>query len=109
MKPQLLIIAIWLCSQYTWADDTETNNVARLIKAKTLKVLSKQNVSAKGFCDVFVDMNHIDNQYAKVVQVSTLGDAQLCKRVKQAIKVGKKYKYQIPERFIRIQIDAREL
>ncbi|MCG6216346.1 hypothetical protein, partial [Vibrio furnissii] len=90
MKPQLLIIAIWLCSQHAWADDTETNNVARLIKAKTLKVLSKQNVSAKGFCDVFVDMNHIDNQYAKVVQVSTLGEGRGWGRVRQAIRSWQK-------------------
>ncbi|MCG6259051.1 hypothetical protein [Vibrio furnissii] len=65
MKPQLLIIAIWLCSQHAWADDTETNNVARLIKAKTLGVVGYDRVGLhEGFCDVFVGMNHVDERCA---------------------------------------------
>lgn len=97
-------------SQQIIADDSESNIVARNIKSQVIKILAKQDINTKGFCDVFVDMKHLnDDKQAQIVKVSTLGDHQLCMRVKHAIKIGSKYQYQVPERFIRIQISADDL
>ncbi|EKO3404985.1 hypothetical protein LIA75_000562 [Vibrio fluvialis] len=109
MKVKLLTALIVLNSQFAFADDSETNAVARQIKSQIIKVLSKQNIDTKGFCDVFIEMKHNNGKKTQIVKVSTLGDGQLCMRIKKVIKTGTKYKYQIPERFIRIHINADDL
>ncbi|MBY7815327.1 hypothetical protein KW416_04670 [Vibrio fluvialis] len=106
MKVKLLTALIVLNSQFAFADDSETNAVARQIKSQIIKVFSKQNIDTKGFCDVFIEMKHNNDKQTQIVKVSTLGDGQLCIRIKKVIKTGTKYKYQIPERFIRIHISA---
>ncbi|EMX0220219.1 hypothetical protein AAFZ21_000175 [Vibrio fluvialis] len=58
MKVKLLTALIVLNSQFAFADDSETNAVARQIKSQIIKVLSKQNIDTKGFCDVFIEMKH---------------------------------------------------
>lgn len=44
MKVKLLTALIVLNSQFAFADDSETNAVARQIKSQIIKVLSKQNI-----------------------------------------------------------------
>jgi hypothetical protein len=109
MKVKLLTVLIVLNSQFVFADDSETNAVARQIKSQIIKVFSKQNIDIKGFCDVFIEMKHNNGKKTQIVKVSTLGDGQLCMRIKKVIKTGTKYKYQIPERFIRIHISADDV
>ncbi|ENF8749456.1 hypothetical protein ABRI18_003072 [Vibrio fluvialis] len=109
MKVKLLTALIVLNSQFVFADDSETNAVASQIKSKTIKVLAKQNIVTKGFCDVFIEMKHNNDKHTQIVKVATLGDGQLCMRIKKVIKTGAKYKYQIPERFIRIHINVDDV
>ncbi|MBY8214248.1 hypothetical protein KW517_09510 [Vibrio fluvialis] len=54
MKVKLLTALIVLNSQLAFADDSETNAVARQIKSKTIKVLAKQNIDTNAYfgdCD----------------------------------------------------------
>ncbi|KQB08210.1 hypothetical protein [Vibrio metoecus] len=89
------------------ADDAELNHVAKKIKSQIEKSIKKSKAPLVGYCDVFIDLDYTQQAHAVVKKVSTLGDHELCKIAKRTIKQGNKYTYDVPERYIRIQITAR--
>ncbi|OXX55303.1 hypothetical protein B9J80_05740 [Vibrio sp. V12_P9A6T4] len=101
------LVIVVFCSK-GYADDSESNPVAKSIKQQTLKALKKYRSKLDGYCDVMIEMKHVQS-YAEIVGVGTNGDYQICAKAKSKIKIGKKFKYKVPEKYIRIQINAAEL
>lgn len=108
---RLLKLACCTCilvySHSVSADDAELNRVAKKIKTQIEKSIKKSKVPLVGYCDVFIDLDYTQQTNAVVKKVSTLGDHGLCQIAKRTIKLGSKYAYDVPERYIRIQITAR--
>lgn len=109
MKLNLILSAALLSTQPSFADDAQTNVVARRIKAQVVKALMRQNIRSNGVCDIFIEMEHLNNTHASIVSMTTRGNRMLCQQVKQAIRPGTKYRYQIPEKILIIQIDANDV
>ncbi len=82
-------------------DDSSWNKVAKAIKKQVVK---KTNAyKGIGHCNLIFYMEH-EERYAKVTRVVSTGDKGLCNLGKRAIKTGRKFKYDVPEKLIRIQI-----
>ncbi|USD66540.1 hypothetical protein [Vibrio sp. SCSIO 43136] len=102
MPKTLLLLAILLSAASVQADDTEFYEVARSIKSKVLKKVSKSEAS--GFCDLMIELRHREN-YARIVSVKATGSYELCKVSKSALKKNQKFKYDEPEKYIRIHVE----
>lgn len=107
IKKVALVIVILILSQATLADDAETNRVAKKIKTQIEKSMKKHKQPVNGYCDVFVDLDYTHPKHAVVKKVSTLGDHEICIIAKKIIKVGKQYRYDWPERYLRIQLVSK--
>lgn len=83
-------------------DDAESNPIAKKIKARITKALKKQEY--RGFCTVFIEMAH-SNSTAIVKRVKTSGDYKLCKLSRSKINKGQRFKYRIPEKYLRLHIE----
>ncbi|WP_001256479.1 hypothetical protein [Vibrio sp. RC586] len=103
-----LFIIFFLCSHSAIADDAELNRVAKKIKNQIEKSIKKNKKPLEGYCDVFIDMDYSNENQAIIKKVSTLGDHELCLVAKKAVKIGKQYSYDWPERYLRIHITARQ-
>lgn len=103
MKPHLLIFLTLFSASSIAIDDAKRNPIAKKIKQRVVKELSKQQLD--GYCDLFIEFSH-DDRYAKVKKVRGTGDHKICKVGKKAIKRGQRFKYQQPEKYIRIHVTS---
>ncbi|ELJ8755459.1 TPA: hypothetical protein ACGG73_001485 [Vibrio cholerae] len=103
----MLSIFLTIFSQSTLADDADLNRVAKKIKTQIEKSIKKSKKPLEGYCDVFVDLDYTHPKNTVVKKVSTLGDNELCFIAKKTIKVGNKYAYDWPERYIRVQVVSK--
>ncbi len=103
LRRVILSIFLTIFSQSTLADDADLNRVAKKIKTQ----IEKSIKTLEGYCDVFVDLDYTHPKNAVVKKVSTLGDNELCFIAKKTIKVGNKYAYDWPERYIRVQVVSK--
>ncbi|MGB1322248.1 MAG: hypothetical protein ACPG5L_15060 [Vibrio gallaecicus] len=93
-----------LCFSFSiYADDSQTNPLAKKIKAQVVKSMKGKSFVYNGYCDLTIEMVHSHNQ-AKVKRVSSSGDSHVCKDAKKGVKLGKSYRYEYPEKFIRLHI-----
>ena len=76
MKPHLLIFLTLFSASSIAIDDAERNPIAKKIKQRVVKELSKQQLD--GYCDLFIEFSH-DDRYAKVKKVRGTGDHKICK------------------------------
>jgi len=106
MNKRIWLIAI-LASMFgtvaAQADDSETNQMAKKIKAKVEREVRKYKKPLDGYCDFTIEMEH-KGKFAYIERVRTNGDFKLCKVGKKALKKGMRFRYQEPEKFIRIQV-----
>ncbi len=103
MKSHLLIFLTLFSASSIAIDDAERNSIAKKLKQRVVKELSKQEL--EGYCDLFIEFSH-DDRYAKVKKVRGTGDHKVCKAVKKIIKRGQRFKYQQPEKYIRIHVTS---
>lgn len=103
MKSNLLIVLTLFSASSIAIDDAERNSIAKKLKQRVVKELSKQEL--EGYCDLFIEFSH-DDRYAKVKKVRGTGDHKVCKVGKKAIKRGQRFKYQQPEKYIRIHVTS---
>lgn len=100
-----LLFSTSFCATSSFADDdAEHNRVAKTIKSKILKKI--KNYRGPGYCDLMIEMSH-DEKFATIRKISYTGDHSVCKESKKAIKRKQRFRYQIPEKFIRLHISAR--
>ncbi len=98
-----MAIVFCLVSSPILADDSQTNSVARKIKAKVERAVNKYKKPLSGYCDLTIEMEH-KGKFAYIERIRTSGDHKLCKVGKKSIKKGMRFRYKKPERFIRIHI-----
>lgn len=103
MKPHLLIFLTLFSASSVAIDDAERNSIAKKLKQRVVKELSKQEL--EGYCDLFIELSH-DDRYAKVKKVRGTGDHKVCQVGKKVIKRGQRFKYQQPEKYIRIHVTS---
>lgn len=98
----VLSLCIFVKDAYS-RDDSERNNVASKIKKEVMKAVKRSPDTEYGYCDLMIEMRHDDN-YAYIKRASYTGDKRVCKASKKALRVGKKYRYKEPEKYIRLHI-----
>ncbi|MDR9828687.1 hypothetical protein RCJ22_24165 [Vibrio sp. FNV 38] len=94
-------------------DDSDYNTTAAKIKNKLEKALAVQNKDGaiyndNAYCDLMIEMRH-SAKYATIKRVTARGSYKLCKNSKRWLKTGKKFHYETPEKFIRLQIVASDI
>ena len=103
MKLHLFIFLTLFSASSIAIDDADHNSIAKKLKQRVAKELSKQEL--EGYCDLFIELSH-DERYAKVKKVRGTGDHKVCKVGKKVIKRGQRFKYQQPEKYIRIHVTS---
>lgn len=103
MKPHFIIQLLLISAPVFAIDDAAYNPIAKKLKKRVVKALSKHEVT--GYCDIFVELVH-DERYAKVKRVRGTGDHRVCKIGKKAIKRGERFRYKYPEKFIRVHVSS---
>jgi len=99
-----MLILLMAFTAVSWADDAETNFVAKKIKSKVIKSIKKADGhDYEGYCDLMIEMRH-KGRMAFIHRISSSGDYNLCKLSKRSLKKGMKFKYEEKEKFIRIHI-----
>ncbi len=99
------VLALVLFSSPTFSDDSESNSVARKIKRQLQSKVSKKFDGYHGYCDVMIEMEHKGSK-ALIKRISGTGDQPVCRYVKKNLKVGKRYSYKFPEKYIRLHIST---
>ncbi|WP_423840468.1 hypothetical protein ONE56_06680 [Vibrio mytili] len=87
------------------SDDAETNPLARKIKKQLQSKVSGRFDGYHGYCDVMIEMEHKGSK-ARIKRVSGTGDKKVCQYVKSNLKLGKRFRYQFPEKYIRLHIST---
>ncbi|MDK9758316.1 hypothetical protein KIV40_23740 [Vibrio sp. D173a] len=85
------------------ADDSETNPVAKKIKAELQKKTDREFDGYHGYCDLVIEMEH-KGKSAKIKRVKSSGDKRVCQFTKSNVKIGKRYLYKFSEKYIRLHI-----
>lgn len=85
------------------ADDSDTNPIAKKIKAELQKKVSNKFDSYEGYCDLMIEMEH-KGKNAKIKRINGNGDKPVCQFAKSNLKIGKRYRYKFPEKYIRLHI-----
>lgn len=106
MRYVVTILVLISLSSVSYADDSETNPLARKIKTKLQKSVNKRFDEYHGYCDVMIEMEH-KGKKAYITKVRGSGDSSVCKYVKSKIKIGKRYRYTIPEKYIRLHVSTK--
>lgn len=100
----MLMLVMGFSMTNCWADDAETNMVAKQIKNKVTKSIKRLNGDAyEGYCDLMIEMRH-KGRVAIIHRISSSGDYKLCKASKRSLKKGLRFKYEYKEKFVRIHI-----
>ncbi|MCA0937278.1 hypothetical protein LCL85_17190 [Vibrio alginolyticus] len=99
------LLALILLSQSAFSDDSESNPVAKKIKNQLQSKVSKKFDNYQGYCDVMIEMEHKGSK-ALIKRVSGTGDQTVCRYIKSNLKVGKRYSYKFPEKYIRLHIST---
>ncbi|MGY0616111.1 hypothetical protein [Vibrio sp. FJH11] len=105
MRYVVTFIALILLSGPAFSDDSETNPVARKIKKKLQSKVSNKFDGYQGYCDVMIEMEHKGSK-ASIKRVTGTGDQPVCRYVKSNLKVGKRFSYKFPEKYIRLHIST---
>ncbi|MBR9874548.1 MAG: hypothetical protein GYB23_09810 [Vibrionaceae bacterium] len=103
MRYVVTFLALALFSAPTFADDSQVNPVAKKIKNKLQRKVTKKFDDYQGYCDVMIEMEHKGSK-ASIKRVSGTGDQTVCRFVKSNLKVGKRFRYKYPEKYIRLHI-----
>ncbi|ALR15492.1 MULTISPECIES: hypothetical protein [Vibrio] len=103
MRYVVTLLAFVLFSSPTFADDSQTNPVAKKIKNKLQRKVTKQFDDYQGYCDVMIEMEHKGSK-ASIKRVSGTGDRVVCRYVKSNLKIGQRFRYKVPEKYIRLHI-----
>lgn len=98
----IYILILSIVSISTYADDSDTNLIAKKLKAKISRAI--YDSGDVGYCDLFIEMTHTDS-IAIVKRVTSSGDFRICKVAKAKIKKGQRFKYEQPEKYILIHIE----
>ncbi|WP_045452344.1 hypothetical protein [Vibrio campbellii] len=85
------------------ADDSETNPVAKKIKAELQKKTDREFDGYHGYCDLMIEMEH-KGKSTKIKRVKSSGDKRVCQFTKSNVKIGKRYRYKFSEKYIRLHI-----
>ncbi|PFG56164.1 hypothetical protein ATG66_2490 [Vibrio sp. ES.051] len=101
----LMILFFVSTSSIALADDAETNPLAKKIKTKLQRKVSNKFDDYQGYCDVMIEMEH-KSKKAAIKRVTSNGDKKVCRYVKSNLKVGKRYRYNFPEKYIRLHISS---
>ncbi|MDC5855929.1 hypothetical protein [Vibrio europaeus] len=96
------IFLLFLLSLPAVADDAESNPLAQKLKVIIQKQISNKDLH--GYCDLFIEMIHQDS-VAIVKRVSSTGDYQLCKSSIKSLRIGQRFTYVVPEKYIRLHIE----
>lgn len=99
------LLTLILFSSSAFSDDSETNPVAKKMKKQLQSKVTKKFDGYQGYCDVMIEMEHKGSK-ALIKRVSGTGDQPVCRYVKSNLKVGKRYSYKFPEKYIRIHIST---
>ncbi len=92
-----------LFSGSAFSDDSETNPLAKKIKKQLQSKVSNKFDGYQGYCDIMIEMEHKGSK-ALVKRVKVTGDQKVCRFVKSNLKVGKRFSYKFPEKYIRLHI-----
>ncbi|MGR5237803.1 hypothetical protein [Vibrio alfacsensis] len=103
MQYVVTLIIFLMANTVSYADDAETNPLAKKIKSKLQTAVNKKFDDYQGYCDVMIEMEHKGKQ-ASIKRIRGSGDHAVCKYVKSKLKVGKRYRYTFPEIYIRLHI-----
>ncbi len=98
----IYILLISIVSISTYADDSDTNPIAKKLKAKITSAI--HGLSHTGYCDLFIEMAHTDS-IAIVKRVTSSGDFKICKVAKAKVEKGQRFKFKQPEKYILIHIE----
>ncbi len=99
------LLVLGLFSSAAFADDSETNPVAKKIKKQLQSKVSNKFDDYQGYCDVMIEMEHKGTK-AIIKRVSGTGDQKVCRYIKSNLKVGKRFSYKFPEKYIRLHIST---
>ncbi|BBM64646.1 hypothetical protein VA249_12920 [Vibrio alfacsensis] len=86
-----------------YSDDSESNPLAKKIKRKLQKKVDKEFSHYQGYCDVMIEMEY-KSQRAIIKKISGNGDSKVCKSVRSNLRIGKQYRYDRTEKYIRLHI-----
>lgn len=98
-------LALFLFSNFAFSDDSETNPIARKLKKQIQSKVSRKFDDYQGYCDVMIEMEHKGSK-ASIKRVTGTGDQQVCRYVKSHLKVGKRFAYKFPEKYIRLHVST---
>lgn len=102
----ILLLSALAFPSLSYADDADSNNVARYIKYYLMQDIKTYYKGGSGYCDVMIRMNHRHGK-ALYKGASTTGDGKLCSFIKKRIKNAypkQGVPYERPEKLIQIQI-----
>ncbi len=99
------LLVLILFSNPAFSDDSETNPVAKKLKKQLQSKVNKKFDGYEGYCDVMIEMEHKGTK-ALIKRVSGTGDQPVCRYIKRNLKVGKRYSYKFPEKYIRLHIST---
>ncbi|WP_117235469.1 hypothetical protein [Vibrio maerlii] len=98
-----ILILLFPMGSYAHQDDADWNKVAKKIKKQVIK--KTKTYKGRGHCDLMIHMEH-QEEYAIIKRARYTGERNLCKLSLSAVKVGKRYRYDVPEKMIRIHITS---
>ncbi|BDU37129.1 hypothetical protein [Vibrio nigripulchritudo] len=85
------------------ADDSHTNKVAEKIKKRVERSIKRYRKPLQGYCNYMIEMEH-KGKYAYIKRIRYAGDKKICKVGKKGLKKGMRFKYKVPEMYIRIHV-----
>ncbi|EHI5140571.1 hypothetical protein QNE83_004063 [Vibrio alginolyticus] len=103
MRYVVTLMILIFASTSVFADDSDTNLLAKKIKTKLQKKVDNKFDDYQGYCDVMIEMEH-KSKNAVIKRVTSSGDQKVCRYVKSNLKKGKRYRYKYPEKYIRLHI-----
>ncbi|AYO19892.1 hypothetical protein D0856_07115 [Vibrio owensii] len=103
MRYTVTFLLILFSNSVAKADDSQTNPVANQIKVELQKKTNRKFDGYDGYCDLMIEMEH-KGKSAKIKKVNVSGDKRVCQFAKSNVKIGKRYRYKFPEKYIRLHI-----
>lgn len=106
--PCIFIIFLLFVSFVIQADDADRYQAAQFYKKKVQRALDKSDQRFKGECRLTLTMHHVDQRYATLKRIRTIGTHQVCKAATSEINryKSKKIKYDIPEKILIIIVST---
>lgn len=100
-----VVVSCLFLTTAAYADDSQRNKIAAKLKKSAQAKVAKAHSHYQGYCDLVVYLKHSE-KYAIIEKVSGTGDTRICLTAKKAIKVGAKFRYQVPEKILIIHVSS---